>query len=113
MSSVPSICKIVQYTLSDQDAVLINKRRDDSFVSQTVHSAVVGNMARGGDVYPAIVVRVFEGGTEVNGVCNLQVMLDGNDTYWATSRTEGAEPGNWHWPREGLGARQIGTPFHG
>lgn len=92
----PTIGRIVHYTLSDQDAVLINKRRDDSFVAETAHS--IGNMARGGDVYPAMVVRVFEGGTEANGVCNLQVFLDGNDTFWATSRTEGEGELHWFWP---------------
>ncbi|GAA4560510.1 hypothetical protein [Planotetraspora kaengkrachanensis] len=35
---------------------------------------------------------------DANGVCNLQVLLDGNDAYWATSRTEGDEPGRWSWP---------------
>jgi hypothetical protein len=83
----PSIGRIVHYTLSDQDALLINKRRDESFQAERARS--LGNMARGGDVYPAMVVRVFAGGTEANGVCNLQVFLDGNDTFWATSRTEG------------------------
>ncbi|MGW4403445.1 hypothetical protein ACWEJ6_05415 [Nonomuraea sp. NPDC004702] len=29
---------------------------------------------------------------------NLQVHLDGNDTYWVTSRIEGGQPGTWHWP---------------
>jgi hypothetical protein len=24
--------------------------------------------------------------------------LDGTDTYWATSRTEGAGDGHWAWP---------------
>jgi hypothetical protein len=29
---------------------------------------------------------------------NLQVVLDGNDHYWATSRIQGDEPGQWRWP---------------
>lgn len=36
------------------------------------------------------------------GTVNLQVYLDGNDTYWATSRVraenETGEQGQWHWP---------------
>jgi len=46
-----------------------------------------------GEQYPAVVVRTF-GGTTVN----LHVLLDGNDTYWATSRMEGDDPGQWSWP---------------
>ncbi|MEU5863527.1 hypothetical protein ABZ815_20320 [Nonomuraea sp. NPDC047529] len=46
-----------------------------------------------GDVFPAMVVR-----TSGTAHANLQVHLDGNDTYWVTSRIEGDQPGTWHWP---------------
>ncbi|MEU8196355.1 hypothetical protein AB0C10_21465 [Microbispora amethystogenes] len=112
MSQRPTIGRIVHYMLSEQDAKAINKRRDDFHAYQhahaptaepgqpgaTGHQAHLGNHAEAGQVYPALVVRVFPGGTEVNGVCNLQVHLDGNDTYWATSRVEGDQPGTWAWP---------------
>ena len=54
-----------------------------------------GNMVMVGDIYPAIIVRMF-GGTSVN----LKVMLDGTDTYWATSVPYDAAhgPRSWHWP---------------
>ena len=85
-----SIGRVVHYTLSEGDARIIQTRRTDMIL--------FGNQARAGDVYPAVVVRVFPGGTESNGVCNLQVLLDGPDTHWATSRVQGDTPGTWAWP---------------
>ena len=48
-----------------------------------------------GDVCPAIVVRIAEG---PGIVCNLKVMLDGSDTYWArlVDYSAAKEPGTWH-----------------
>ena len=81
----PSLGRIVHYTLSDYDAAAITQRRKDD--------STVANLVCGGQVFPAIVVRVF-GGTTIN----LKVFLDGDDTYWATSRVEGADQGTWCWP---------------
>jgi hypothetical protein len=58
-----------------------------------VRSSTSGTTPLRGQAYPAMVVRVF-GGPNVN----LQVWLDGNDTYWATSRGEGDGDGCWSWP---------------
>lgn len=96
-----TIGRIVHYTLSEQDAEQINRRRDDQRehahrtrgADETGFQAHVGNHAAAGVVYPAVVVRFF-GGAGVN----LQVLLDGNDTYWATSRVEGEGPNTWSWP---------------
>lgn len=107
MIMIPSIGRIVHYTLSEQDAQSINRRRDDfeafrrSVVGQpeqgmpgaTGHQAHVGNRAVAGQVFPAVIVRTF-GGTAVN----LQVFLDGNDTFWGTSRQEGEGEFRWCWP---------------
>lgn len=103
----PTIGHIVHYTLTAADAQAINKRRSDfdafrqtlagtpdpGHRGATGHVAHLGNQATAGDVSPAVVVRTF-GGAEAN----LQVLLDGTDTYWATSRTEGDQPGFWAWP---------------
>jgi len=96
----PTIGRIVHYRLSAYDADAINKRREDwkatcreNGTPQTGHVAHVGNDAREGDYYPAMVVRNFGGAT-----VNLQVQLDGTDTFWATSRAEGDQPGTWTWP---------------
>ncbi len=93
----------VLYTLNAADAEAINRRRSDydhflrtASREQRGEGALtgpqghVGNHAAEGEQYPAVIVRVFntEGTT-----ANLQVHLDGNDTYWATSRCVGDGPG--------------------
>ena len=102
----PTIGRIVHYTLTQADADAINKRRTDW--ERNRHDEVsgdrggkgyiahVGNHAAAGDVCPAMVVRTFDG-----HAANLQVHLDGTDTYWATSRTEGDGEGHWAWPPRG------------
>lgn len=89
----PTIGRIVHYTLTEQDAMLIASRRAAiAFPAGIVTSA---NRVSPGDTYPAVVVRTFGG-----DAANLKVLLDGDDTYWATSRTEGepGEQGRWIWP---------------
>lgn len=85
----PSIGRVVHYTLNQQDADQINRRRADS----ATHA---GNHVQDGDVYPAVIVRIF--GETPESAVNLQVFLDGNDTFWATSRTLGDGPFHWTWP---------------
>ena len=84
----PTIGRIVHYTLTEQDAAQIANDRA-SAVDRTLRH----NPVSPGQTYPAVVVRTF-GGPAVN----LQVFLDGTDTYWATSRVEGDGPGQWIWP---------------
>lgn len=84
----------VVYTLAAQDADAINKRRDDfqQKESGSTNSGFIGhtgNRVSERDTFPAIVVRLW--GASVN----LQVFLDGNDTYWATSVAEGVGPRTW------------------
>jgi hypothetical protein len=99
----PTIGCIVLYTLTEAEAAAINKRREDykAFAREHVpapapgepgasgHQSHVGNSAREGDQYPAVVVRVFDPSSTT---ANLQVFLDGNDTYWATSAKLGEGP---------------------
>lgn len=96
----PSIGRVVHYRLTEHDAKDINRRRTDFHESRSADERTgfvghVGNHAAEGDVYPATIVRVWN---ETTATCNLQVLLDGTDTYWATSRAEGPDAGNWHWP---------------
>jgi hypothetical protein len=105
----PTVGRIVHYVLTGADAAAINVRRADfrafeashkhphepGTPNATGHIAHVGNPAREGDVCAAMVVRVFDPSVST---ANLQVHLDGNDTYWATSRQEGVGPGSWMWP---------------
>ncbi len=108
-----TIGRTVHYTLNESDAAEINRHRTTGRsiaermkvqVSQietetpilgwpTGAQAHIGNDAQAGQVYPAVSVRVWS-----PGMANLQVLLDGNDVYWATSRHEGSEPGTWAWP---------------
>lgn len=102
MSQTPTIGRFVHYKLNSADAEKINKWRTDAGVStdagvelsskglgRQIH---VGNTVYTGQTFPAIVVR------QVNEMVNLQVLLDGNDTLWATSITEGDGERNWSWP---------------
>lgn len=99
-----AVGSLVLYKLSAPDAEAINRRRQDARayrdMNQRVHSggegatgfvAHVGNDAREGATYPAVAVADFSG----YGHLNLHVLLDGNDSYWATSRDEGDGPGQW------------------
>lgn len=104
----PTIGRIVLYCLSAQDAEEINRRRTspDSIAKRIFAEppawpvgaqAHIGNGVAVGDVYPAVIVRTW--GDTPDAVVNLQVFLDGNDTFWATSRrcSEEPEPGEFHW----------------
>ena len=86
----PTPGRIVHYTLSKGDAEYIGSRR-----SFGLHGGAYANYVAEGQVYPAVVVRVFD---EATTTCNLKVLLDGYDEYWATSRQEGDRPGSWAWP---------------
>ncbi len=113
--TAPSVGRIVHFRVSAADAEAINRRRADFAAyrrqvgaaqqgepgsldsGQSGHVGHTGNMAAEGDVFPAVVVRTW-GSTPATFSANLQVFLDGNDTYWATSRSEGDGPGFWSWP---------------
>ena len=97
---IPTLGRIVLYALTEGDALAVNRRREDfrrraeAGGANTGHVGHSGNRVREGDEFPAMVVAVWGS----DGSVNLQVHLDGNDTLWATSRTEGGGPGCWHWP---------------
>lgn len=101
----PTIGRTVHYMLSESDAAQINKRRDDAVgwahehkqnpeaTGKQVH---IGNIAREGDVYPMVIVRVW--GTTATSAVNGQVLLDGNDSLWVTSVVVGDGPRRFTWP---------------
>lgn len=101
---VPSVGRIVHYRLTEIDAASITKRRAVLLdaVQQTGTVVEAGNAVREGDVYPLVITRVWADnpteGTAVNG----QVLLDGNDTLWVTSRIQGDDLGRWSDPREAI-----------
>jgi hypothetical protein len=93
---IASLGRIVEYTLTEQDADAINKRRRDGETSGIAHEnsgAVVhkGNSVSADQKFPLVMTRVWNEST-VNG----QVLLDGNDTLWVMSRSAGdGDPGTW------------------
>lgn len=99
----PSLGRIVHYTLSEQDAEAINRRRDDAQAHAGEHrdrrdgsQVHVGNEVKAGDVYPMVITRVW--GPESKSAVNGQVLLDGNDLYWVTSTAVGEGPRHFAWP---------------
>lgn len=104
---IPTIGRVVYYRLTDEDATKINRRRTtDNIVAARIATgqwwegaqAHIGNPAVRGDELAATIVSVHPDHT-----VNLQVMLDGTDTFWATKvpyAVDGAESamGCWRWP---------------
>lgn len=91
MTQIPTIGRIVHYTVSEDDAKLIEQKRWE------LPTGSRGNRIEAGQVYPALIVRTW--GATPETAIQLQVFLDGSDTYWATSRTQGDGPGQWVWPQ--------------
>ena len=94
-SMKPTIGRIVHYTLTDADAAAINVRAPTSTATApstprrkapSEHPARQAGRPRrtsqrvaAGDIFPALVVRDWD--TAV-GTVNLQLFLDGSDSYW-------------------------------
>lgn len=103
---IPSIGRIVHYTLGENDVEVINQRRADyaqaAFTERRTaartsgNQAHIGNQVTVGEVFPAMIVRVW--GDDDTALVNLQVFLDGNDTLWATSRRQGENEKEWREP---------------
>jgi len=107
MTQKPTIGRIVHYTLAAADAEKINKRQLDGGnlvpgesttlarhdLGAVIHS---GNSVNEGDAFPMMITRVW--GDTPSSAVNGQVMLDGNDTAWVTSVSEGTGPGHFVWP---------------
>lgn len=91
---VPSIGRIVHYRLAEHDIKAINDKR----ALRRERNALFGaNQVIVGEVYPAMIVRVF--GITEEAYCNLKVFMDGDDCFWATSRREGDGEGEFQWPQ--------------
>jgi len=112
---VPTVGRIVLFTLTPWQADEINKRRADG--SRCIHKhrresdgtqIHVGNPVKAGQVFPAMVVAVW--GDTPQAAVNLKVMLDGTDNHWVTSTSvedsfdDGHHTsGHYHWMPYQLG----------
>lgn len=99
----PTVGRIVQYVMREQDAEAINRRRQHARDHMDEHRANsngvqvhVGNEVKAGDVFPLVITRVW--GSDPTSAFNGQVLLDGNDLFWATSTHIGTGPGYCMWP---------------
>jgi hypothetical protein len=78
-----TVGQIVLYTLGPGDATQIDRQ-------QPMNSPPRRNPVAAGHIYPAVITAVWSA-----GCANLVVLLDGDGTYWATSRTAGDGQGHW------------------
>lgn len=88
---IPSMGRIVYYKLSEADADEIYQRR--------VAKGFKGNTTAHGQVFAAMVVNTA--GTSPDSSVNLQVFLDGDDSFWAQSRKVARgrdDEGYFTWP---------------
>ncbi len=93
---IPTIGRSVHYRLSKADAKAINLEKTHNHV---------GAAAFEGDVFPATIVKVWGESPGISpgpdALVNLQVLIDGNFTFWATSRSqislEDGVPAAGHW----------------
>lgn len=84
----PTVCRIVLYRLSEDDATAVNRRRNID--------PSTGNRVQAGETYPMVITRVW--GDQPDSAVNGQVLLDGGDTLWATSVLFGEGPRHFTWP---------------
>lgn len=106
MSQQPTIGRIVHYSLSENDAESINKRRADTAKHLEAHREAstgvqvhVGFEVTAEDVFPAIVVGTHEDSDNLD----LRVLLNGTDILWSPDApyspyAAAPEPGSWFWP---------------
>lgn len=94
---MPEVGDRILYTLSEDNAKQINKRRKDArnlnesgktLASQETGAVIhSGNEVKTGDVFPGVLVRKWS-----DDGFNAQVSLDGNDIFWACSIGAGEGP---------------------
>jgi hypothetical protein len=90
---VPTIGRIVHYTLNEGDARNIGAKRG---VASPNIGSIQGNGVRAGDVYPMLITRAW--GDQPDSLVNGQVFLDGGDCLWVTSVKVGEGPRTFAWP---------------
>lgn len=89
---IPSIGRIVHYKVGKSDAVTINQRRLE------YPKQAQGNTVSAGDVFPMVITRIFDSNPTEESSVNGQLLLDGDDTHWLTSRQQGDSDTQWSEP---------------
>lgn len=91
----PTVGRIVLYRLTSYDVARIIQQRTTKL--GIIHDSVDGPTPSAGDELPMIVTAWWEHPVEGRFVSG-QVFLDGNDTLWMQSVSEGKGEGHWRWP---------------
>lgn len=98
----PRLGLTVLYHLAATDAEAINRRRKDARDQLDWHrehktgaQIHVGNDVHEGDEFPMVITRLW--GADAMSAVNGQVLLDGNDLFWATSTCFGVGPRHFHY----------------
>jgi hypothetical protein len=104
---IPTVGRIVLYTLNDRDIIHVGRRRitRNGDIGNRPGwplgaQAHVGNHPNQ-EPYPMIITRVWmdnAGVVSAHSSVNGQVFLDGNDVLWVESVLEGVGQGTWAWP---------------
>ena len=113
--------RIVYFVFNEQSAAEVMRRRTTAAaISERMRAippawpagaqAHIGNSVKAGDIYPAMVLRVWG----ESGCSNLRVFLDGSDDYWTTSINHDPEKAQftWHWMFDGQSTRYDATKQH-
>lgn len=97
---VPTLGALVLLKLDEDDVAAINRRRKDAkddmaYRAKRGYIAHVGNQVTVGEQVPAVITKIVK--PNQHTFLNLKALLDGNDDFWAVSRTEGQDDGQWSW----------------
>ena len=127
---IPTLGRIVYYTIPSHVAQDINRRRQHAAENIYYHRwkkngamVHVGNPVSEGQIVPAMVVAVW--GNTPGSAVNLKLFLDGSDDYWVTSTGVEPEvkdnlgnevhvPGRYHWMpyQKAVASGQIAPVAH-
>jgi hypothetical protein len=97
---VPSVGRIVHYQMTSYDCTMLKEQRASlelktdpkSIGGFSTKLAAEGNGYKEGEIVAAVIVRTW--GDSVESSCNLQLLLDGNDSMWKTSVSQTSHPDN-------------------
>lgn len=101
---VPSVGRTVHLRLSDAQVGQINRRRQASIdvggsgPEPQYDKLFSGNSVTSGDIFPLLITKIWSASPDETTPVNGQVFLDGDDSLWVTSATQGELAGQWFEP---------------